>query len=98
MKHTQADLFAQDDAERNKLPESAALMIRSRLEATLAELEGVAIFPWSDPLDAVHVENRFQRDAAMLGDEGAALWARFDREMDRLYSTQPASQPRAAAQ
>jgi hypothetical protein len=98
MKHTQADLFAQDDAERNKLPESRALMLRSRLEATLAELEGVAIFPWSDPLDAVHAENRFQRDAAMLGEEGAALWARFDREMDRLYSTQAAPETRAAAQ
>jgi hypothetical protein len=96
MKHTQADLFAQDDVERNKLPETRVLAIRSRLEAMLAELEGAAIFPWSDPLDAVHVDNRFQRDAALLGEEGAALWARFDREMDRLYSTQPAREASAA--
>jgi len=23
----------------------------------------------------------------MLGEEGVALWARFDREMERLYAT-----------
>ncbi len=96
MKHTQADLFAQDDVERNKLPETRVLAIRSRLEAMLAELEGATIFPWSDPLDAVHVENLFQRDAALLGEEGAALWARSDKGMDRLYPTQPAREAGAA--
>ena len=97
MRHTQADLFAQDDAERNKLSESRRLTIRSRLEARLAQLEATAIFPWDDPLDAVHEENRFQRDAELLGEEGAVLWARFDKEMDRLYSTQSAPDARAAA-
>jgi hypothetical protein len=87
MRHTQADLFAQDEAERNKLPESQRLTLRSRLEATLAKLEAAATFPWSDPLDAVHEENRFQRDSEMLGEEGASLWARFDKEMDRLHAT-----------
>jgi hypothetical protein len=96
MRHTQADLFAQDDAERNKLSESRRLTIRSRLEATLARLEATATFPWHDPLDAVHEENRFQRDSEMLGEEGAVLWARFDKEMERLYATQPAPDARAA--
>jgi hypothetical protein len=91
MNYTQADLFAQDGEERNKLSESRRLAIRSRLEATLARLEATASFPWPDPLDAVHEENRFQRDSEMLGDEGAALWARFDKEIDRLYATQAAS-------
>lgn len=90
MSFNQADLFAQDDAERNKLSESQRSAIRSRLEARLAWLEAAATFPWHDPLDAVHEENRFQRDTDMLGEEGALLWARFDKEMDRLYSTQPA--------
>ena len=71
-------------------------MIRSRLEATLARLEAAATFPWNDPLDAVHEENRFQRDTEMLGDEGTALWERFDKEMDRLYERQSASDFRAA--
>lgn len=88
MRHTQADLFAQDDAERNKLSESQRATIRSRLEATLARLEATTTFPWLDPLDAVHEENRFQRGTEMLGEEGALLWARFDREMERLYASQ----------
>lgn len=96
MGHTQADLFAQDDAERNKLSESRRLTIRSRLEATVAMLETTATFPWKDPLDAVHEENRFQRDSDMLGEEGTVLWARFDKEMERLYATQPATDARAA--
>lgn len=88
MIYEHADLFAQDDAERNKLSETQRLSICSRLEATLAKLEATATFPWHDPLDAVHEENRFQRDAEMLGEEGALLWARFDKEMNRLQSTQ----------
>ena len=96
MKHSQADLFAQDDAERNKLSESGRATIRSRLVAKLTQLEAAGTFPWKDPLDAVHEENRFQRDTEMLGEEGAALWARFDKEMDRLYSTLAAPDARAA--
>jgi hypothetical protein len=96
MSYGQADLFAQDDAERNTLSEPRRSAIRSRMEATLAELEAAAVFPWRDPLDAVHVENRFQRDAEMLGDEGALLWARFDKEMDRLHATQVSANLREA--
>ncbi len=88
MRFAQPDLFAQDEAERNTLSESQRASIRSRLEATLAKLAAAATFPWQDPLDAVHEENRFQRDAEMLGDEGAMLWTRFDKEMDRLHETQ----------
>ena len=97
MSYSQADLFAQDDAERNKLSESQRSTIRSRLETTLATLEAAATFPWRDPLDAVHVENRFQRDSEMLGEEGALLWARSDKEMDRLHATQSSPDGRAAA-
>lgn len=88
MSYSQADLFAQDRDERNKLSESRRLAVRSRLESRLAELAAIATFPWNDPLDAVHEENRFERDADLLGEEGAALWARFDQEMERLYATQ----------
>ncbi len=88
MRHAQQDLFAQDEAERNVLSEAQQAAIRSRLVATLAKLEAAEIFPWRDPLDAVHEENRFQRDSEMLGEEGALLWARFDEEMDRLHAKQ----------
>lgn len=87
MRLTQPDLFAQDDAERNSLSQSQRVAIRSRLEATLARLEAAETFPWRDPLDAVHEENRFQRDTDLLGEEGVLLWARFDKVMDRLHET-----------
>jgi ethanolamine utilization microcompartment shell protein EutL len=88
MSSGQADLFAQDDAERKTLTEPERSRIRSSLEATLARLEAAATFPWRNRLDAVHEENRFERDSQMLGQEGALLWARFDKEMDRLHATQ----------
>jgi hypothetical protein len=88
MKHTQPDLFAQDNAARNSLLQSERTAIRARLEATLVRLEAAQTFPWRDPLDAVHEENRFQRDSELLGDEGAVLWEQFDKQMDRLHATQ----------
>lgn len=96
MSSGQADLFAQDEAERKALSEPQRSEIRARLEATLARVEAAATFPWRDPLDAVHEENRFERDSGMLGEEGALLWARFDKEMDRLYATQFAPDDSAA--
>ncbi|BBE71568.1 hypothetical protein [Oharaeibacter diazotrophicus] len=87
MRFTQTDLFAQDDAARNSLSQAQRTAIRARLEATLARLEAAETFPWRDPLDAVHEENRFQRDSELLGEEGGPLWDRFDREMDRLHAT-----------
>lgn len=96
MRFAQADLFAQDDAARNALSDAQRIAIRSRLEATLARLEAAMEFPWRDPLDAVHEENRFQRDSELLGEEGALLWARFDIVMDRLHATQVSPDVRAA--
>jgi multidrug efflux pump subunit AcrA (membrane-fusion protein) len=81
-------VFSLDDAERKSLSQSQRAAIRARLEATLARLEATATFPWRDPLDAVHEENGFQRDTELLGEEGALLWAKFDKEMDRLHATQ----------
>lgn len=94
MSFSQTDLFAQDEAERNRLSEPQRLVIRSRLEKALAWLEAATTFPWRDPLDAVHEENRFERDCQMLGEEGALLWARFDKEIDRLLALQPAAKGR----
>ena len=96
MRFAQADLFAQDDAERNTLSQSQRAAVRARLEATLARLEAAPTFPWDEPLDAVHEENRFQRDTEALGEEGALLWARFDKEMDRLHAPQFASDAHTA--
>ena len=88
MSSIQADLFAQDSIERNRVSEDLLVAVRARLEATLSRLEAAESFSWSEPLEAVHEENRFQRGTDMLGEEGVVLWARFDKEMDRLYATQ----------
>ena len=88
MAFVQPDLFAEDNATRKQLSEEEAAAVREKLIATLTHLEAAEKFPWSDPLDAVHEENRFQRRSDMLGAEGLKLWARFDRVMDRLYATQ----------
>ena len=88
MSYIQADLFAQDSIERNRVSEDLLVAARARLEATLSRLEAAESFLWSDPLEAVHEENRFQRGTDMLGEEGVVLWARFDKELDRLYGTQ----------
>jgi hypothetical protein len=87
MNPKQADLFAQDESERNTLSDQQRSLIRSRLEATLARIKVAPSFSWRDPLDAVHEENRFERDAGLLGEEGAKLWVQFDIEMDRLRRT-----------
>ena len=88
MSSIQADLFVQDSIERNRVSGDLLVAVRARLEATLSRLEAAEPFPWSDPLEAVHEENRFLRGTDMLGEEGVVLWARFDKEMDRLYATQ----------
>ena len=87
MSSSQADIFAEDAAARNTLSEAEAAVVRERLEATLARIGAAREFPWSDPLDATHEENRFERDCKKLGAESVALWERFDKEMDRLYAT-----------
>ncbi|HEX8585078.1 MAG TPA: hypothetical protein VF680_11780 [Allosphingosinicella sp.] len=97
MIRTQADLFAQDEAERNELSDARRAAIKERLQARLAQLEATATFPWADPLDAVHEENRFERDTAMLGEEGKVLWLQFDHVMERLHATQSVPDIEAAA-
>lgn len=92
MRFAQADLFAPEDDGATALSQPQRAAIRARLEATLARLEATQTFPWRDALDAVHEENRFERDSKALGEEGAALWARFDNEMDRLYANQPGAE------
>lgn len=91
MEGPQSDLFAQDIEERNRLSDERRSAIRTRLETVLGDLRAATTFPWKDPLDAVHEENRFQRETELLGDEGISVWEAFDQEMERLYATQSSS-------
>ncbi len=61
--------------------------LRARLHAALALVRGAPRMPWSDHLTIIHEDNAFRRGKDLLpAAEGAALWAEFDAEMERLYA------------
>ena len=82
----QADLFGLSCAGEPS-SEEVVTLIRARLYATLALVKAADTMPWTDPLAIVREDNafRFGKDALPPA-EGAALWAKFDAEMDRLYA------------
>lgn len=86
MSYTQVDMF--DDARpvQQKVAPEVILRVKKRLEDTIKRLEREKRFCWSSNLEAIHEENSFRASAALLGDEGDELWARFDRELERLYA------------
>lgn len=58
-----------------------------RLHATLALVKSASAMPWPDELAIIREDNAFRFGKDMLPpEEGAALWAEFDAEMDRLYA------------
>ncbi len=83
----QQDLFAAaPDAPEPIAPEILAL-VRARLHAALALVRGAEAMPWPDMLSIIREDNAFRYGKSLLPpEEGAALWAEFDREMDRLYA------------
>ena len=84
MRASQPDLFA-DPAPR--VSEEMLASIRARLHAKLALVREAATMPWSDQLTIIHEDNGFRFAKDLLPpEEGAALWAAFDVEMNRLYA------------
>lgn len=90
----QGDLFAAGSAGFASAPPAATApsaevvaIIRARLHATLALVQGAERMPWDDHLVIIREDNafRFGKDA-LPAEEGAALWAAFDVEMNRLYA------------
>jgi len=62
-------------------------LVRARLQATLALVKGAMAMPWSDQLAIIREDNAFRFGKDLLPPaEGAALWAEFDAEMNRLYA------------
>ena len=57
------------------------------LGAAYPWVKAAHVMPWTDRLAIIREDNafRFGKDALPLA-EGAALWAEFDAEMDRLYA------------
>lgn len=83
----QADLF-ETASHGNELPsDEIVALVRSRLHATLALVKSSNAMPWPDQLAIIREDNAFRYGKDVLPPaEGAALWAEFDAEMDRLYA------------
>lgn len=87
MSVAQADLFVVPARATERTSDEVVALVRARLHRTLALVKAAEAMPWADTLSIIREDNafRFGKDA-LPADEGAALWAEFDREMDRLYA------------
>jgi hypothetical protein len=83
----QSDLFGIAPRNSEQPSDEIVALIRSRLHATLALVKAADAMPWPDQLAIIREDNafRFGKDALPPA-EGAALWAEFDSEMNRLYA------------
>ncbi|MDA8252774.1 MAG: hypothetical protein M0Z28_26895 [Rhodospirillales bacterium] len=88
MPDLQPDLFAAlPTPAAERACDEVVAIIRARLHATLALVKGAAAMPWPDLLAIIRADNAFRFDKdALPPEEGAALWAAFDAEMERLYA------------
>ena len=87
----QPDLFgasSHPDAGDHDAPSAEIVaLVRTRLHAALALVQGAAAMPWPDQLSVIREDNAFRYAKGLLPpEEGVALWVAFDREMDRLYA------------
>ena len=87
MSALQADLFGTASHTSEKPSDEIVELVRRRLHATLALVKAAEAMPWSDQLAIIREDNafRFGKDVRPAA-EGAALWAEFDVEMNRLYA------------
>ena len=87
MSASQADLFESPSRAGEQPSDEIVGLIRARLHATLALVKAAETMPWDGQLAIIREDNafRFGKDA-LPPTEGAALWAEFDAEMDRLYA------------
>ena len=87
MSASQADLFESPSRASEQPSDEIVSLVRARLHATLALVKAADAMPWPDQLAIIREDNafRFGKDALPAA-EGAALWAEFDVEMDRLYA------------
>jgi hypothetical protein len=83
----QHDLFGTASQAPEQPSDEIVALVRGRLHATLALVKAAEAMPWPDLLSIIREDNafRFGKDVLPRA-EGAALWAEFDAEMDRLYA------------
>lgn len=87
MSELQLDLFGTASPADEPPDDEFLAHVRSRLHATLALVKSAEAMPWNDMLAIIREDNGFRYAKDFLPPaEGAALWAEFDAEMDRLYA------------
>jgi hypothetical protein len=87
MSAVQEDLFGTTPHVGEQPSAEIVALIRTRLHATLALVKSADAVPWPDQLAIIREDNAFRFAKDMLPRaEGAALWAEFDAEMNRLYA------------
>jgi len=87
MPASQLDLFGTTSPADEPPDDEFLAHVRSRLHATLALVKSAQAMPWKDMLAIIREDNAFRYAKDFLPPaEGAALWAEFDAEMDRLYA------------
>jgi hypothetical protein len=83
----QDDLFGPVSRANEQPSDEIVALVRGRLHATLALVKAADAMPWPDQLTIIREDNAFRFGKDVLPrDEGAALWAEFDAEMNRLYA------------
>lgn len=87
MSALQADLFGTPSPAREQPSDEIVAIYRKRLRASLALVKAAEVMPWNDMLTIIKEDNAFRFGKDVLPpEEGAALWAEFNVEMDRLYA------------
>ena len=87
MSVSQADLFGNTPHAGDPPSAEIVAIVRARLHAALALVKGAEAMPWPDQQSVIREDNAFRFGKDVLPPaEGAALWAEFDAEMDRLYA------------
>jgi hypothetical protein len=87
MTAVQGDLFGAASREPEQPSDEIVALVRRRLHATLALVKAADAMPWPDMLAIIREDNAFRFSKDVLPrEEGEALWAEFDAEMNRLYA------------
>jgi hypothetical protein len=87
MSSAQADLFGSPSRHREEPTAEIVSIVRKRLRTVLALVKAAEVMPWTDQLTIIREDNAFRFGKDVLpAEEGSALWAEFNMEMDRLYA------------
>jgi hypothetical protein len=87
MSALQADLFGTSSPAHEQPSDEIVAIYRARLHAALELVRSAQVMPWDNMLTIIREDNAFRFGKDVLPpEEGAALWAEFNVEMDRLYA------------